>query len=848
MSATGKDTQSSTTGSFIAALVTAGITVGALSAFWLAFHGQKKLRRVYQPRIELAPASKRPAELPSGPIPFWRAVLATPDQEIIISNGPDAYFFVRFLKIFGIHMLIPYFLLTFIICIPLSAAGPTAGETGLNILGFGNVASNKQNRHIGHFLVALILIGWTLHLVYKEYEHFISVRQAWFASPQHLTLARSRTVSMHNLPPSINSVEGIKGLGATVARLTGSSLPRQSMASGEGNGVGESESGGIRTVWLTRQAKDLTKIWEEREAECLRLESGVGKLVSLGNKNERKGKTPEKKGKLDTERGGADMVDRYVNPKKRPTWKQGLLGLIGKKMTLETSPIYIREHNEQIKSLRTNLEKEKTGDVAFARFGSQHEAHAFARLLSSTDKEFKNVKTGIELIPEDVQWGNTAMSAHQRMIRTAISWALTIFLLIIWAVPVAFVGSISNVDTLCTKASWLAWLCTIPPAALAIIKGVLPPVLLAVLFMLLPIFLRMWIRLQGEIRKSDIDLKLFTRFWLFQVVHGFLIVTLASGLIASIPSITSDPSQAPALLATRLPGASIFFLTFILTTAFSGAAKSYSRAVPYVMYLLRGILAGNTPRKVYQKEWKMASFAWGTTFPPICLLTCLCIVYSVIQPVITLVGLIAFGLLYGAYKYLLQWTADQPDYMETGGLFYIKALRTIFVSLYIEEICLIGLFFLSTDQTGKRAKSGLACGAIMIVVLIVTAAFQAYIDHFGFKRASLIYTTSAMHPNSSQSKLTLAQTAVDEEFENAGPELGNTSGFHENAFDHPAYWKKQPCVWIANDQLGIGKHEAEKLNNERVEASTAHNEMDAKGTITTTRNAPDEAWYEGATQ
>ena len=41
--------------------------------------------------------------------------------------------------------------------------------------------------------------------------------------------------------------------------------------------------------------------------------------------------------------------------------------------------------------------------------------------------------------------------------------------------------------------------------------------LLAVLFMLLPIVLRIWIKMQGEIRKSEIELKLFTRFWLFQV-------------------------------------------------------------------------------------------------------------------------------------------------------------------------------------------------------------------------------------------------------------------------------------------------------------------------------------------
>jgi hypothetical protein len=154
-------------------------------------------------------------------------------------------------------------------------------------------------------------------------------------------------------------------------------------------------------------------------------------------------------GTLDTERGGAEMVDRFVVPKKRPTWKQGLLGLIGKNMTLETSPTYIEDSYPQ-------------GDVAFVRFASQAEAHSFARLIPSTDKKYHLVKTHIELVPEDVQWSNTSMSAAQRKTKTMLSWALTIFLIIIWAVPVAFVGLVSNVDTLCTTAKFLAWICKLP--------------------------------------------------------------------------------------------------------------------------------------------------------------------------------------------------------------------------------------------------------------------------------------------------------------------------------------------------------------------------------------------------
>lgn len=113
-------------------------------------------------------------------------------------------------------------------------------------------------------------------------------------------------------------------------------------------------------------------------------------------------------------------------------------------------------------------------------------------------------------------------------------------------------------------------------------------------------------------------------------------------------------------------------------------------------------------------QYKMDSFPWATTWPPMCLIICITIVYSVIQPVITVLAFVAFILLFAAYKYLLYWCADQPDSLETGGLYYTKALRTVFVAVYLEGICLAGLFFLSTDASGKRAKSGLAGGAVMV--------------------------------------------------------------------------------------------------------------------------------------
>ncbi len=104
----------------MAAAVVAVITVGAFTAVWLVLHAAS-LNQVFPAAMSTsAPESKRPDPLPSGIGAFWKTVLSTPDANIIASQGPDAYFFVRFLQGIRIQMLVPLLFLTFVVCIPLA--------------------------------------------------------------------------------------------------------------------------------------------------------------------------------------------------------------------------------------------------------------------------------------------------------------------------------------------------------------------------------------------------------------------------------------------------------------------------------------------------------------------------------------------------------------------------------------------------------------------------------------------------------------------------------------------------------------------------------------------------------
>ncbi|EIN09034.1 DUF221-domain-containing protein [Punctularia strigosozonata HHB-11173 SS5] len=873
MSATSKDTSTATTPSFLSALVVGVVVFAVYMIAFFLLHG--RYRHIYQPRTLLAPVSKRPPELPPGFFAWFGAIARAPDILVFDMNGPDAYFFVRFIRLMCL-ILLPVWILTWAVLMPVTATKPNGGLTQLNIFTFGNVQKNHQIKHLAHLLVSVVVILYILFMIYREYKHFVIVRQEYLSSPAHGRLARSRTVMLNNLPASLLSADAIRSIVPTP----------------------------ITHVWLPRKTKALDKLFDERDDECARLESAEGSLLSTAAKNVRKNKVPTTDA-VDPEKAGG-VVERYVAPKQMPTHKTGLpvlKMLVGKKhRTLETSPAYVRERNERITEERQAYRAAvRTGDgttfalvnSAFVRFERMEDAHAFARDVKAMAGS-KLVGAAVEVVPEDIIWSNLAMSPVMRKVRTGVSWALTIGLIIIWAIPVAVVGVISNVNYLCSEVSFLSWICKLPKVVVGIIQGVLPPVLLAVLFMLLPIVLRILVRLQGEPRRSDVERKLFSRFWLFQVVHGFLIITFASGLPAALKNISKTTSGLPTQLAQQLPGASIFFLTFVITTMLSTAGGTNARVVPLVMANVKKILGASTPRGVWKMEWGMGALPLATVWPPVALLGCICIVYSIIQPVVVGFGAVGFVLyvplfslsflcrvadggvffrIYITYKYLAMYVVDQPDALETGGLYYPRALRTVFVSLYLLEVCLTGLYFLNTN--GGKSVMALVGGSVTAALIVFTAVVQIWMERRRFAPARYVFLDTGAHllktgsaeglnpavgaplpPSAAAAKNKnnagkepRAEEEGEEEEEDvvAGPQYGNTTGMHGAAFDPPSTWKAQRVVWVADDALGLGRAEVERLRREGVAASCEWASMDERGQVSVERGPPDEAWYGGMT-
>ncbi|TFK49099.1 DUF221-domain-containing protein [Heliocybe sulcata] len=897
------DAQTASTSTFVTALVFNAAVFGAeIVAFTIL---RPQFRRIYENRTFNPIPSKRTPPL-SGSSLLWPITLFKADyHDIQRTNGTDAYFFVRFLRMI-VRIFLPIWLISWVILMPITSVGTHVGNhSGLDEFVFGNVAPNVQSRLWAHLVLAWLFTIWIWYNIKMEMRHYVTTRQLHLVDPEHSSSAQANTMLITGVPQKYLSEKALTDLF--------SHLP-----------------GGVRKVWLNRDLKDVPDLYDQRMKACNKLESAETSLLNTATKLRNKQlkadtKAAKKSGKkgdfpgpaeprpsdgrpltdpsivtsgsdVDAERD-ATLAEKLVPQKKRPSHRLPVgplpfsLPLMGKKVdSIEWSRDEIERTNRELREGRRALAKDVSvtsgtaeGDLAypplnsaFILFNRQIAVH-LARTALIHHEPYRMGKKYIEVAPEDVIWGNLGLNPYEQSVRQVISWAATIGLIILWAFPVAFVGIVSNIKAVCQQASWLAWLCKLPGPIIGIISGILPTVGLAILMMLLPIVLRLLARFEGIPTRSGLELSLMSRYFMFQVIHSFLIVTLSSGIIAALPGLIHDPTSIPNILAQNLPSASNFFLTYVLLQGLSGTASGFLQAVPLLLYYVKLFILGSTPRSVYKIKYVGRSVAWGTLFPGTTLLVVVSLAYMIISPIINGLACAGFFLFYLLYKYLFLWVFDQPRTQDTGGLFYPKAIQHVFVGLYIQQICLCALFFLA--RNGAGGASAVPEGILMIVLIVFTAFFHYTINKsygpliealpltlvdksFGMPAPeddSRVQKSSGADVREKRVSASSARkgksTVEEQENTNATPYPTSQYDAHEaelqrrpsqeddgpKEFDHPAAVEPQRTIWIPRDELGLGDAEMAAIQERGIDVSMVGTVMDGKGHVDVTAPPPEEA-------
>ncbi|KAK6431901.1 phosphate metabolism protein 7 [Oleoguttula sp. CCFEE 5521] len=819
-------------GASITSVITTLVPVIAFAAVWavLFLFLRKKFPRNYQPRTFLGSLreNERSPKMPNGLFnwvgEFWRIS----DTYVLNHHSLDGYLFLRLLKIATVICLVGC-LIMMPVLFPINATGG-GGKSGFDLLTMANVTNNyfKLFAHAG---CAVIFFSFVVFMITRESIYFINLRQAYLMSPYYASRLSSRTVLYTSVPADYMNETKLR-------RMLGPA---------------------VRRVWPVSDVKELEDLVEDRDKAAMKLEGAEVKLITTANgariKAAKKGgrENSDQAHIADSEQGS--LAGRYLKPKQRPTHR--LKPLIGKKVdTIDWCRGELNRLNPKIDEHQAVHRRHEAtlGNSVFVEFQTLSDAQAAYQSLTHHHVLHMAPRyTG--MVPDDVIWGNLKIKWWERIIRQIVCITFVVVLVIFWSVPVAFVGAISHVDKLTCLIPAFNFIYNLPEQLLGLITGLLPVVLLAVLMALLPIILRLAAKLSGAPTHSAVEYTVQNYYFAFQVVQVFLVATLGSAASSSVQTIIKNPGSVTSLLANNLPTASTFYLSYFILQGLGVMSGVLVGLVGLIIFLVLGKLLDKTPRKMYNRWIKLAGMGWGTVFPVFTNLLVIAICYAAIAPLVLLFAAIGLYLFYFAYRYNLLFVTNAT--LDTKGAVYPRALQQVFVGLYIAEVCLIGLFAIS---------SGASVGAlgpliIMIIFLIFTALYHLSLNaalgpHLAFLPKSI----------DAEERRLLAQDrgepVTDGYDEGIRSKEGNSSGtnghaapfvqhkkpnmftkflrpdiytdyetmrqlvpkdiaieydeFTENhAFYNPAITSERPLLWIPRDPVGISRQEVrdtEKVN------------------------------------
>ncbi|KAH6631841.1 hypothetical protein F5144DRAFT_511708 [Chaetomium tenue] len=423
---------------------------------------------------------------------------------------------------------------------------------------------------------------------------------------------------------------------------------------------------------------------------------------------------------------------KWLEPKERPhhrianfSWTPSwlpALPLINKKVdTIYWCRAELARLNLEIEEDQQRPERYPIMNSAFIQFNHQVAAHmACQSVTHHVPKQM--APRMVEISPGDVLWDNMAISWWSEWMRSAIVFALVSAMVVLWAFPVAWTASLSQIDALVRKYNWLAFLVEneVINNAIKAVAGVLPALVLSIILALVPVFLNILAEFQGSKTGSRKTETVQIYYFVFLFVQVFLVVSIASGTFQTLANISKDFASTPNVLAENLPKAANYFFAYMILQALSTSSGTLLQIGTLLIWYVWARIVDNTARAKWTRNTQLPTVSWGSFFPVYTNFACIALIYSIVAPLISLFAIITFSLLWVAHRYnMLYVTRFKTD---TGGVLYPRAINQTFTGLYVMELCLIGLFFIAEDETGKNVC--FPQGIVMVVALILTILFQ----------------------------------------------------------------------------------------------------------------------------
>jgi len=300
--------------------------------------------------------------------------------------------------------------------------------------------------------------------------------------------------------------------------------------------------------------------------------------------------------------------------------------------------------------------------------------------------------------PRDVLWENVYVSKGATRTRSILGEFLVILIISFYIIPVALVSLLVSETALVASSPRLAELKQATPLFSSVISLVQPLCIVLIQQILPPLFMAIG-KLEGLVCFSDIQMRAFSRYFLFQVVNVFLVTTIAGSIFDTIAIIVETPEAAFEMLGNSLPRMSSFFITFVTLKTFFGLGLELVRTMSLVQATLRYFVIPNatlrTARKVVAGLRAIDDPGWFP-FHKILAQDMLVVVISVVFAVVAPLVLLPCALfcLFSRVMWTHHHLYVYESVFESGGQFWPKIFRRFIFGLIIAQMTITGQFIL----------------------------------------------------------------------------------------------------------------------------------------------------------
>jgi hypothetical protein len=326
-------------------------------------------------------------------------------------------------------------------------------------------------------------------------------------------------------------------------------------------------------------------------------------------------------------------------------------------------------------------------------------------------------------MPDDIYWVNVGKSHKSLQLGKLASFSLTALLCVFWTIPVAFIVSLTEVESLKGTITFLGdWVEAWP--ALELILAQLAPLVLIVVKGLLPVILGTFSALEGPVSSSVLESSLFVKLAIFEIVQTFFVSTFSGSITSEITNIINDPSSIVTLLANSIPGQSSYFLQILFVQTFLGQGLELLRVTPVVIASVRSYIGPNLTEKERNTPFLgflrplacPTDFEFADVVSNGILYFMVIFVYGTMAPITNWFLAFCFVIMISGYRHQLVF--NYPPTPDSGGELWIGFIGIAQTCMLIAQFALVGFLAL---------KKATIAAPFMFPLIIITMLFNVYV-------------------------------------------------------------------------------------------------------------------------